>query len=234
MSTALASANISAFLFDLDGTLVDTAPDLIAALNSVLQLNQLSPIPYATLRPLVSNGADALISYGFGENLPKKKHQAVKASFLNYYQEHLAQESRLFDGFDQVLLQLEKQDIPWGIVTNKPEYLTTPLLNNLQLLKRASCVVCGDQVTQPKPHPESILMACRQLSIAPNTALYLGDAKRDIQAAKLAGLKSIACSYGYIPPDDDITRWQADRIIKHPDELLVAAQMLFSASPALV
>jgi len=232
MPIAPASEKISAFLFDLDGTLVDTAPDLIAALNSVLQLNKLPPIPYATLRPLVSNGADALISFGFGKNLHKEKHRAVKASFLTYYQEHLAQASRLFDGFDNVLLQLEEQGVPWGIVTNKPEYLTTPLLENLQLLKRASCVVCGDQVTQPKPHPESILMACRQLNIAPNTALYLGDAKRDIQAAKLAGLKSIACSYGYIPPDDDITLWQADRIIHHPNELLMAAQMLFSASPS--
>jgi len=213
MSLAITEWSIKAVLFDLDGTLVDTAPDLAAALNAVLRSHQKAELPYLEIRPVVSNGADALIRLAFGEALTTEKQLTLKTELVEYYQQHIAEHSTLFAGLADALEHLESKQIPWGIVTNKPEYLTLPLLKQMGLYERAGCIVCGDQVTNPKPHPESIYWACQQLSVTPEHSIYIGDAKRDIQAGRLAGLKTIACEFGYVPSSADINTWQADYII---------------------
>lgn len=211
---------VDGVLFDLDGTLVDTAPDLAAALNATLLQHHQTELRYDVIRPIVSNGANALITLGFGDGLSTEEHEEIKAHLISHYQQNIANESRLFDGLDEALQHLEKHQIPWGIVTNKPDYLTRPLLKALELTNRASSIVCGDQVSHPKPHPESIYLACKQMNIRPNNAIYIGDAERDIRAGRLAGLKTIACAFGYIPDTDNINDWQADKQVSHPSELL--------------
>ncbi|ORU93151.1 MAG: haloacid dehalogenase [Cycloclasticus sp. symbiont of Poecilosclerida sp. N] len=213
-------SRVDAVLFDLDGALIDTAPDLAAALNAVLKKNNRSTLPYSAIRPTVSNGANGLIKLGFGDSLSSEQHEKIKADLIAYYQQHIADKSRLFEGLDSALLHLERNNIPWGIVTNKPEYLTRPLLKKLSLLDKSSCVVCGDQVANSKPHPEPIFLACKQLDVMPENTLYIGDAERDIRAGRLAGLKTIACAYGYIPDTEDINAWQANTLVETPQELL--------------
>lgn len=220
MSNGMLINNVEAVLFDLDGTLVDTAPDLACALNAVLQQQQLEALPYSVIRPIVSNGAEALIKLGFGTELPDEQYQTIKSNFIRYYQHNIATQSILFAGMEAALRHLENAEIPWGIVTNKPEYLTRPLLEKMDLYQRAGCIVCGDQVNNPKPHPEPIYLACQQLGVLPNNAVYIGDAERDIRSGRLAGLKTIACAYGYIPETDDINNWQADSIMQDSSELL--------------
>jgi len=220
MSNGMLINNVEAVLFDLDGTLVDTAPDLACALNAVLQQQQLEALPYSVIRPIVSNGAEALIKLGFGTELPDEQYQTIKSNFIRYYQHNIATQSILFAGMEAALRHLENAEIPWGIVTNKPEYLTRPLLEKMDLYQRAGCIVCGDQVNNPKPHPEPIYLACQQLGVLPNNAVYIGDAERDIRSGRLAGLKTIACAYGYIPATDNINNWQADSIMQDSSELL--------------
>lgn len=210
----------SAVLFDLDGTLVDTAPDLAAALNATLANAQLPPLPYNKIRPIVSNGVNGLIELGFGNDLKPGKQQALKSYLIDYYQQHIADESALFKGISELLAYLEHRQVPWGIVTNKSEHLTMPLLKALKLNSRAACVVCGDQVKTAKPHPESIYLACKQINVEPIKAAYVGDAQCDIKAGQLAGLTTIACAYGYIQDLDNILTWQADIIINSTNELL--------------
>lgn len=222
---------IHAVLFDLDGTLVDTAPDLANALNHVLLKHQLAPLAYGTIRPTVSNGANGLISLGFGSELSDDFHEKIKLELIHHYQQNIANESALFSGLANALSYLEDRQILWGIVTNKPEYLTVPLLKNLELYNRASCVVSGNQVKNTKPHPESIHLACKQMNINPRNTLYIGDAERDIKAGRLAGLKTIACAYGYIMETDDINHWRADAIVYKPSELLDTFQLLIQNTP---
>ena len=215
---------VDAVLFDLDGALVDTAPDLAAALNAALVKNQLAELPYKSIRPIVSNGANGLIKLAFGGHLSSEKHEQIKTFFLAHYQQNIAKKSALFEGLDEALLHLESKQVPWGIVTNKPAYLTHPLLKELKLDRRASCVICGDQVKNPKPHPESIYLACKEINTLPDNTIYIGDAERDIRAGRLAGLKTIACAYGYIPDTDNINDWQADKQVSSSIELLKTLQ----------
>ena len=219
MSLAQPAKNIDAVLFDLDGALIDTAPDLAFALNFVLELHQLGVLPYETIRPVVSNGADGLIKLGFGSNLDSAKQQQIKSEFINCYQQNIANKSVLFDGLEQALGHLERSPLSWGIVTNKPEHLTSPLLKALSLEHRPQCVICGDHVKNSKPHPEPIYLACKELNVLPARAIYIGDAERDMRAGNLAGLTTIACAYGYIEKTDDIKNWQADYIVESPNEL---------------
>jgi len=226
MSSAIQSAPVSAVLFDLDGALVDTAPDLADAVNATLAHYQLDALPYDLIRPTVSNGANGLIALAFGDDINADKHQAIKSHLIDYYQKNIANKSVLFEGLKLALETLESKNIPWGIVTNKPEYLTKALLIELGLYERSGCVVCGDQVTNPKPHPEPIYLACKQLNVLPESAIYIGDAERDIRAGRLAGLKTIACGYGYIQSTDNINDWQADELVESSIELLELIQTL--------
>ena len=210
----------TAVLFDLDGTLLDTAPDLANALNYVLENNSHTRLPYKKIRSVVSHGGKALIKLGFDlpENSEKAEH--LRQQLLDYYQANICVETRLFPGMETVLDKLESRLIPWGIVTNKPGWLTNPLTEQLQLTKRAACIVSGDTCQYAKPHPAPLLYAARQIKTQPAHCLYIGDAQRDIEAGINAGMKTMAARFGYLADTDRIEDWQADFIINRPEDIL--------------
>ena len=207
-------------LFDLDGTLVDTAPDLADALNRTRANHSLPPLPFEAIRPTVSLGGAAMIRAGFGVAEADPGFIPLRDEFLTLYREGVARRSRLFPGMEQVLARLEDNGVPWGIVTNKSGWLTTPLTQALGLAARARCIVSGDTVEQPKPHPAPLLHACKLLGCAPPEALYVGDAKRDMEAGRRAGMTTIVAAYGYIEAGENPADWQADGLVRHPAELL--------------
>jgi 2-phosphoglycolate phosphatase len=213
-------AQYQAVLFDLDGTLVDTAPDLGYALNSLLEQEGLASLPHDLIRPVASNGSAGLLSLGFGLTTDDAEFKPLQARFIRLYQDNIARGSRLFPGMSEVLDYLEQSDIIWGIVTNKPAFLTDPLAILLNLTERAACIVSGDTTPHAKPHPAPMLHACHIISVEPEKCLYVGDAARDIEAGKNAHMTTILARYGYISADDDANAWQADGSIDHPAELL--------------
>jgi len=213
------TSRLSAVLFDLDGTLLDTAPDMVAALDQLLLEESREPLDYDTGRARVSNGALGLIDHAFGE-LEEAHRMSLRDRYLDLYAQHLATRTVPFEGMDTVLEHLEQANIHWGVVTNKPGYLTEPLLDTLGLLSRCACVVSGDTLPERKPHPRPLLYAAELIGIMPQQAMYVGDAGRDIVAGRAAGMKTVAAAYGFIMPDDDPAAWQADHMIDSPVELL--------------
>jgi len=209
---------IAAILFDLDGTLVDTAPDLVAVLNRLLLEHGDPPMPYAIARNEVSNGALGLIRLGFGAALAAERQEQLRRRFLELYAASVCEKSRLFIDIERIAAGAGAQ-WRWGIVTNKPQALTMPLLERLGIAKLASCVISGDTLTQRKPHPAPLLLAAEKLGLAPAACVYIGDAARDIEGARAAGMKTWAALWGYIRPSEDPTAWAADRLIRHPREL---------------
>ncbi len=209
-----------ALLFDLDGTLVDTAPDLAAALNHTLVQYQQPPLPLARIRPVVSYGARGLIRLGFGLTPEDAEFTPIREQLLAYYRQHLYQHSSLFPGMQSVLAHLAARQIVWGIVTNKPGWLTEPLLAGLQLTDQVAVIVSGDTCDRPKPDPAPIHYACEQLRLAPQASWYLGDAARDMQAGRAAGCVTVGAAYGYIHPDERIADWSADHLIQRPADIL--------------
>jgi len=207
-------------LLDLDGTLADTAPDLAAALNAVLEEEGRSPLPFPHIRPHVSFGAPRLIHLGFGADLPDDEFQRLRARLLDHYASGICRETRLFAGFDAVLESLEKIGTPWGIVTNKPGWLTIPLLEAMQLNHRASSVVSGDTLSRRKPHPDPLLHAAAEMGVAAEDCVYVGDARRDIEAGMAAGMITVGVTWGYIPEGDPPHEWGASWLITHPSELI--------------
>lgn len=218
---------IAAVLFDLDGTLVDTAPDFVRILNQLRSADNLPPLPFNTIRSQVSNGARALVKLGF--DLPEDSDAFNERlnTLLKLYEKELAVESRLFNGLDAALQLLELHEIPWGVVTNKPSRYTIPLLKGLKLDQRCAVAVCPDHVENKKPHPEPLLTACEWISVAPNQTLYVGDHLRDIEAGRAAGNTTIAAAWGYLNPGENVSDWQADIILHTPQELhhLLATQL---------
>lgn len=215
-----AMAKPQAVLFDLDGTLADTAPDLAAALNRTLVHYGRAPLDYEAIRPVVSHGGIALIRLGFGMP-PEAPGFAERRRFLlDVYAANLCEGTRLFDGMPEVLARLEDRGLAWGIVTNKPAWLTDPLIAALALDDRAGCVVSGDTCANRKPHPEPVVHACGLLDCAPGTTWYVGDAGRDMQAGRAAGCTTVAAHYGYLHPEDPPDTWDADHRIEHPTQLL--------------
>ncbi len=210
---------IDAVLFDLDGTLADTAPELAAALNAVRRSEGLPPLPYGTIRPAVSHGARALIQLGF-PSAEGDAFQALRQRLLDHYQAHLGEHTTLFPGMSEVLEHLEARGLPWGVVTNKPAWLTEPLMATLGLRERAAALVSGDTCPQAKPHPAPLYHACRQSGLHPRNCLYLGDAPRDIEAARAAGMPAAVALWGYLGANDRPERWGAHHLLKHPLELL--------------
>ena len=202
----------STVLFDLDGTLIDTAPDFIRCLNLLRQQRGLTPLPDAQIRRSVSNGARAMIAVGFGLEPDDPDYLEHHSAFLDLYETGVAEETLLFPGVAELLDWLEQQQIPWGIVTNKPERFTTPLLKALALDERCAAVICPDHVSQRKPHPESLLLACKQMGVDPAAGIYVGDHKRDIDAGRNAGMTTIAVRYGYIEQPEEVDFWQADLV----------------------
>lgn len=219
MSSGLASPYKGVF-FDLDGTLADTAPDLVAATNQLLIARSLAPKPYAFLRPCASAGARGLIGGAFGIDPEHPDFISLRDEFFESYEKALYINSILFEGVDHVLKQLDDAKLPWGIVTNKSERFTNPLTELMGLRQRAVSTVSGDTTPYSKPHPEPILHAARVANIDPSRSLYVGDDIRDIVAGKAAGMKTIAAAYGYCGCEEPPEAWGADYLVRHPLELL--------------
>jgi len=211
---------IAAILFDLDGTLIDTAPDMGAALNSLLIEEGLTPIPLQIIRPYVSQGALVLTRLGFSEQVAESEIEPLRLRYLDHYRAIVADASVLFDCFEEVLGRLEERNIPWGIVTNKPQWLTTPLLEQMGLHNRAAVVICGDTLEKRKPHPLPLIVAAETIGIACKNCVYVGDDPRDIEAGRAAKMKTLIAAYGYISTDISLDEWHADGIIESPLDLL--------------
>jgi N-acetyl-D-muramate 6-phosphate phosphatase len=208
-----------AVLFDLDGTLADTAPDLAAAANKMRRERGLPAVPLDTLRPLASAGARGLIGGAFGVGPDDAAYAAMREEFLANYEADLCVETTLFDGIDAVLDALTMRGIRWGIVTNKVERLTLPLIARLGLDHRAACVVGGDTTPHAKPHPAPLLLAAERLEMPPAHVAYVGDDLRDVQAGKAAGMATIAAAYGYCGKESAPHDWDADHVVATPAEL---------------
>jgi 2-phosphoglycolate phosphatase len=210
---------LRAVLFDLDGTLLDTAPDMVAALNALRTEEGLAPLPYDEVRPGVSHGAARLLKIGFpaaeGEIL-----STLQERYLDTYRGALAVGTRLFAGMDQVLDDLAARGLKSGIVTNKPSWLTDPLLDQMGLRERFDCVVSGDSLAECKPHPLPLLHAAKLAGVMPGECIYVGDAQRDVLAAHAAGMQALVANYGYLQAGEDTVAWHADVYLEGPLDLL--------------
>jgi len=203
--------HINAVLFDLDGTLIDTAPDMVAVLQAMQLDHGVKPIAYQRARLNVSNGALGLLRVGFPD-IVAEFNSPLHVEYLARYEQRVCEDSVVFDDLEALLVRLEDAGRPWGIVTNKPERMTTPLLEGLNLAHRSACTVSGDTLPQRKPDAAPMLHACQLAGVLPAETIYIGDAERDIQAGQGAGMATIAAAYGYITDEDDPARWGADRI----------------------
>lgn len=210
---------LEAVLFDLDGTLADTAPDLGAAANFLLQAQGRPQKPLAELRPYTSHGVRGLLQAAFGITPEDPDYEQLSHRFLEYYAENLCVATSLFPGIADLLDALEANGIAWGIVTNKRQRYTDPLVRLLDLSPRTPCVVSGDTTPEAKPSARPILYACKLLGCNPEKSLYIGDDLRDILAGRAAGCTTVAVSYGYLGHNGPITSWGADMIVDHPDQL---------------
>jgi N-acetyl-D-muramate 6-phosphate phosphatase len=209
---------LRAVLFDLDGTLVDTAPDLVAALNALLHEQGRAPMPYATARNEVSNGAVGLLKLAFGASLEPEAIAALRARFLAFYEERICDKSRLFIELEDII-NVTGEDVRFGVVTNKPASLTVPLLDRLGVAALAGSIVSGDTLRERKPHPAPLELAARELGLPAAECIYIGDAARDIEAGRAAGMRTVAAAYGYIRPQVDPAAWGADLVVGHPRAL---------------
>ena len=211
---------IDAVLFDLDGTLADTAPDLAAALNRVRRARGLGPVPESRLRPSASHGARGLLGTGMGVLPEHPEYPTLREAFLAEYEAALCVGTTLFADVEALLDAIEARSLKWGIVTNKATRYTTPLLDLLGLGGRAGAVVCGDTTPHAKPHPAPLLAAAERLGIVPGRCVYVGDAERDVTAGIAAGMHTIVARYGYIEPHEAPETWPADGLIDDPRALL--------------
>ena len=211
---------IKAVLFDLDGTLLDTALDLGGAVNRLLIRDGLTPLTQQVIYQTASQGALALIKAGYGLELSDARYQTLRQEFLATYTAHINDKTGYFDTVEQLLTTLDKHSIVWGIVTNKPTLYTTQLLAHYPTLNDCAVVVCGDTLSVAKPDPAPLLLAAQTLNIEPVHICYVGDARTDIQASISAKMVSVAANYGYIPSDDPANTWQSEYLIEQPKELL--------------
>ena len=209
---------LACVLFDLDGTLVDTAPDLIACLNKALVAHGYPTVDNTNIKPCISMGALAMIKH-----VTQEADEALQTNMLNYmldcYQNNIAEHSRFFTGINETLDMIDSLGLKWGVVTNKRERFTLPLMNAMNLMDRAACVISGDTTANSKPHPEPMLAACRQAQVKPENCVYIGDASHDIAAGKSANMKTLAAVYGYLKDEDQPENWGADALIDHPQQL---------------
>jgi N-acetyl-D-muramate 6-phosphate phosphatase len=211
----------AAVLFDLDGTLADTAPDLAAAVNRMRRDQGLGALPIERLRPFASAGARGLVFAGLGVKPEDAEYEALRETFLDFYAEDLCVHTRLFPGIGELLADLARRKLAWGVVTNKATRFTERLVAELKLAVEPACVVCGDSTPHLKPHPAPLLLAAERLAIDPKRCWYLGDDLRDIQAARAAGMRPVAVEWGYHHPDKGApAEWQADAVISRPSEML--------------
>ena len=220
MSEDLNASPYHGVFFDLDGTLADTAPDLVAAANQLLVARNLPPKPYKSLRPYASAGARGLLEGTFGITPDHPDFISLRDEFFTNYEKALLVDSKLFDGVEHLLEQMKKANVPWGIVTNKSERFTKPLTDLMGLRQRAVSTVSGDTTPYSKPHPEPILHAARIANIDPTKSIYVGDDIRDMIAGKAAGMLTVAAAYGYCGCKEPPELWGADYIINRPLDLL--------------
>lgn len=207
-------------LFDLDGTLVDTAPDLGHALNIQLERHGKPTLAMDKIRPVASHGSKGLLALGFGLTPDHTDFEQMRSEYLSIYDDVFTRSPVLFEGMETVLENIESKGLAWGVVTNKPRRFTEPLVKSMDLYKRATTVVCGDDAAQPKPNPETLFMACNQAKTKISDALYIGDAERDIQAGRAAGMKTVVAMYGYLDKSDQPQSWLADYFVQRPQDIL--------------
>ncbi|MFR0689939.1 N-acetylmuramic acid 6-phosphate phosphatase MupP [Enterobacterales bacterium AE_CKDN230030158-1A_HGKHYDSX7] len=211
---------LRAVLFDMDGTLLDTAPDFIAVCQAMLAAHGRAPIDDQRIQDVVSGGARAMVAATFDMDPEAPGFETLRQEFLDRYQEHCAVLTRPYDGMPELLESIERSRLIWGVVTNKPVRFAAPIMEQLGLAKRSQVLVCPDHVTRSKPDPEMLLLACSQLKVDPSEVLFIGDDLRDIESGRAAGTKTAAVRYGYIHPDDNPAHWGADVIVDHPRDLL--------------
>lgn len=211
-------------LFDLDGTLADTAPDLGGALNRLRTESSLPELPLGVLRPHTSAGARGLIGAGFGITPDDERYAALASRFLTLYESALCVHTRLFEGMGEVLTRLDLAGLAWGVVTNKAARFTLPLMRELDLHERAASIVSGDSVPIPKPDPAGLRLAAEEMAVDATRCIYVGDDLRDIQAGRAAGMRTVTAAFGYLGSDTHYRDWGADHIIHHPLELLALLQ----------
>jgi phosphoglycolate phosphatase len=211
--------SLLAVLFDLDGTLLDTAPDMVGALDALRRENGLAPLPFEEVRASVSHGSGRLVRLGFPD-ADAERLAGLQRRYLEIYSAGLCARTRLFPGMDAVLAELCALRLALGIVTNKPAWLTEPLLQQLGLRERFECVVSGDTLSERKPHPMPLLHAAKLAGAAPQQCVYVGDAERDVQAARAAGMPSLVATYGYLAEGENWRAWGGDGAIATPADLL--------------
>jgi phosphoglycolate phosphatase len=214
-----AGRGLRGVLFDLDGTLLDTARDMAEALNRLRLSEGLEALELAQVRPLVSHGAPRMLRFAFGDPEPAR-YESLRTRFLDFYRAALAVHTRLFIGFESVLGAIERSGLRWGVVTNKPGWLAAPLLAEVGLTPRCGCLVAGDTLSERKPHPLPLLHAAGLLGIEARECAYVGDAERDVQAARNAGMIPLVAGFGYLAEGEDPAAWNADAIIAHPEDLI--------------
>jgi phosphoglycolate phosphatase len=210
---------LACVLFDLDGTLVDTAPDLIASLNKALAAHGFSTVAPEAIRPFISYGGAAMVRESMGADADQEIQAAVLKTMLDCYQNNIAEHTAFFSGMAETLSIIEALGLKWGIVTNKRKRFTDPLMEALKLTARAACIVSGDTTANSKPHPEPMLEACRQAGVQPQECVFIGDAVHDITAGKNARMKTLAALYGYLKPGDMPETWGADALIESPEQI---------------
>jgi 2-phosphoglycolate phosphatase len=210
---------LACVLFDLDGTLVDTAPDLMCCLNMALARHGFAEVSHEGVKPFISFGARAMIAASLSESVDTRIEEELLVTMLDYYEHHIADHSTFFAGIEDTLSLIETQGLKWGVVTNKRERFTNPLMAALNLTGRASCIVSGDTTAYAKPHPEPMLAACSLAGVKPEHCVYIGDASHDIAAGKNANMKTLAARYGYLKPGDRPETWGADAVLESPAQI---------------
>ncbi len=208
-----------AVLFDLDGTLLDTAPDFITAIDRLLESKGLPPTDPATTRNMVTHGSAGIVASAFQIDPTDPGFEALRQEFLSLYLENLADRTRPFPGISELLADLGVSKIPWAIVTNKPWLYTRAILQQLPLASTPSAVVCPDHVARNKPDPESVYLACKTIQVAPERCICIGDHRRDVESGLNAGTSTIAAGYGYLDPDDDPADWGADYVVDDSEQI---------------
>jgi phosphoglycolate phosphatase len=209
-----------AVLFDLDGTLIDSAPDLAGAANELRAAHDLPPLPYAVLRPMVGAGARGMVGAAFGLGPDDARFMGLRDDFLARYERRMLRETQVFDAMRPVLQALAAADMPWGIVTNKAARFAEPVVRGLQLHTATATLVCGDTTPHAKPHPAPLYEAARRLGLAAADCVYVGDDLRDVQAGRAAGMPTLAAAWGYLGQGDAIEHWGADAVLPEPKALL--------------
>jgi phosphoglycolate phosphatase len=211
--------NIQAVLFDLDGTLIDSAPDLGAAVDQMRVDRGMTSLPLVHYRPMAGAGARGMIGLAFGFTPEHPEYDAMKEEFFRNYEACMTQRTFAFEGVEQMIDKLVAAQLPWGVVTNKSKRFAEPLTMAMPLFQTAAVVISGDSTPHAKPHPEPLLEAARRLGIAPTACVYVGDDERDIVAGHAAGMKTVAATYGYLGTQSDVQKWQAHANIQSPLEL---------------